>query len=162
MVEQLTLNQRVAGSSPSRSTNRHLERNRSDIHSKDARKSRFFRFSFITWGKSGVWACPGPFLHGGRPQDMIGVSRNRKSPHDAVAGRIRGHAMAGIDVSASFVIGIAELDAYERVDPPRARRAARSGAAPRTAPPNPARPGSGLLHRRPWAREAGRFPSRGL
>ena len=30
--------------------------------------------------------------------------------------------MAGIDVSASFVIGIAELDAYERADPPRPAR----------------------------------------
>ena len=74
--------------------------------------------------------------------------------------------MAGIDVLASFVIGTAELDAYGRADPPRARRAARSGAAPRTARPNPAasvpRPGSGLLHRRPWAREARQFPSRGL
>ena len=48
------------------------------------------------------------------------------------------------------------LDAYERADPP----------AP-GARPNPAAsvtgPGSGLLHRRPWAREAARqFPSRGL
>ena len=53
---------------------------------------------------------------------MIGVSRNRKSPHDAVAGRIRRHAMAGIDVLASFGIGAAELDAYERADPPRPAR----------------------------------------
>jgi|GEM_PF-3721328 len=30
--------------------------------------------------------------------------------------------MAGIDVSASFGIGTAELDAYERADPPRPAR----------------------------------------
>ena len=65
--------------------------------------------------------------------------------------------MTGIDVSASFGIDIAELDAYGRVDsgeagPPSgsgiscARRAARSGAAPRTTRRNPTdsvpRPGS--------------------
>ena len=50
--------------------------------------------------------------------------------------------------------------------PPRPARSS-LGRAPRTARPNPAAsvtgPGSGLLHRRPWAREAARqFPSRGL
>ena len=69
--------------------------------------------------------------------------------------------MTGIDVLASFGIDIAKLDAYGGSIPaeagppsgsgrprpiPRARRAARSGAAPRTARPNPAasvpRPGS--------------------
>ena len=37
-------------------------------------------FSFITWGESGVWACPGPFLHGGRPRDMIEFREIGKAP----------------------------------------------------------------------------------
>ena len=73
--------------------------------------------------------------------------------------------MAGIDVLASFGIGTAELDAYERADPPRPARGSLGRRAKDRAAKSAAsvpRPGSGLLHRRPWAREARQFPSRGL
>ncbi len=62
--------------------------------------------------------------------------------------------MAGIDVLESFGIGTAELDAYERADPPAP--GARLARAPRQGPrgkilPFPS-PGWDLrlLHRRPW------------
>ena len=50
--------------------------------------------------------------------------------------------MAGIDVLASFVIGIAELDAYGRVDPPAP--GARLARAPRQGPRRQILPGRGL------------------